>query len=179
MKMVVGLGNPGKEYKKTRHNVGFIVLDNFLGNVKWKNQKEYLVYEKNINGEKTIFLKPQQYMNLSGLTVKKIADFYKIKNEDILVIHDDIDLKEGNYKLKINSTSGGHNGIKSIIKYLNGNDFLRLKIGVGNNKEMLTSDYVLGKLPKIEFENLNKDIYKNIIINFIEKGVADTINNFN
>ncbi len=179
MKMIVGLGNPGKEYKKTRHNVGFIVLDNFLGEVKWENKKENLIYLKNFNNEKVIFVKPQLFMNLSGLAVKKLAKYYKIVNEDILVIHDDVDLKIGTYKLKINSSSGGHNGIKNIIEALGGDNFLRLKIGVGNNKEILTSDYVLGKLPKEEFINLDDEVYKKIILSFIEKGIVSTINDYN
>ena len=111
MKLVVGLGNPGNEYKNTRHNVGYIVVDNYLGSVLWQKKFQGLIYKKN----NTIFLKPTTYMNLSGISVKKVIDYYKIPIDNILIIHDDLDLPLGKYKIKFNSSSGGHNGIKSLI----------------------------------------------------------------
>ena len=92
MKLIVGLGNPGKEYKNTRHNVGFMVLDYILGNINWKTKFNGLYYENNVNGEKVIYVKPTTYMNLSGNCVREFVNFYKIDKKDILVIHDDLDL---------------------------------------------------------------------------------------
>ncbi|MDE6292442.1 MAG: aminoacyl-tRNA hydrolase, partial [Bacilli bacterium] len=112
MKLIVGLGNPGKEYQSTRHNVGFMVLDSYLGEVKWSSKFNGLYYQTNINGEKYIFLKPQSYMNLSGGVIRKYVDYFKINIEDILVIQDDLDLSVGKIRIKINSSAGGHNGIK-------------------------------------------------------------------
>ena len=152
MKLIVGLGNPGKEYEKTRHNVGFMCLDNYLGNVKWSEKFNGLYYETNINGEKYIFLKPQSYMNLSGTVVRQFKDYFDIDIEDILVIQDDLDLPVGKIRLKINSSAGGHNGIKDIIMFLGSDAFARVKVGVSQNRDMDTKDYVLGKFSKKDLE---------------------------
>jgi len=179
MKLIVGLGNPGKEYEKTRHNVGFLVLDEYLKENSWITKKDYFLCEKIINNEKIIFIKPQTYMNLSGKAVAQVVNFYKIPYENILVIHDDLDLKEGMYKLKFNSSSGGHNGIKSIIEYLNTNKFGRLKIGIGNNKKITTASYVLGELSNNEVETLKSKKYQEIIEFFIINGIEKTMNTYN
>ena len=152
MKLIVGLGNPGKEYEKTRHNVGFMCLDNYLGDVKWSKKFNGLYYETNINGEKYIFLKPQSYMNLSGFVVRRFVDYYDIDIEDILVIQDDLDLPVGKIRLKINSSAGGHNGIKDIIGFLGSDAFARIKVGVSQDRNMDTKDYVLGKFSKKDLE---------------------------
>ena len=115
MKLIVGLGNPGREYKNTRHNVGFMALDYYLGKVNWKIKMEANFYSTQINDEQVIFIKPLTYMNLSGIAVKKVVDFYNIDVKDILVIQDDLDIDFGNFKVKKNSSSGGHNGISKII----------------------------------------------------------------
>ena len=171
MKLIVGLGNPGKEYNKTRHNVGFIVVDNYLNNVKWETKKDCEIFITDIGNNKVCFMKPLTFMNLSGNAVSRIANFYKIDINDILVIHDDLDLPIGSFKLKINSSSGGHNGIKSIIDNLHSDAFARLKIGIGKSNDIPTVDYVLGKLSKKEIEDLNQDIFKNIIDTFINDGI--------
>jgi len=168
MKLVVGLGNPGKEYELTRHNMGFYMLDNYLGDVKWSKKFNGYYYEKNINGEKYIFLKPLSYMNLSGGVVREYVDYYKIDIKDILVIQDDLDLSVGKIRIKINSSAGGHNGIKDIINCLGTNAFIRLKIGVSQDRSIDTKDYVLGKLSKSDITLINErinDVY-NIIENF-------------
>lgn len=161
MKLIVGLGNPGKEYASTRHNIGFMVLDSYLGDVKWSNKFNGLYYQTNINGEKYIFLKPQSYMNLSGGVVRKYADYFKITYKDILVIHDDLDLEVGKIRIKINSSSGGHNGIKDIIACLNTDAFARIKVGVSNNKKIDTKDYVLGSFSKRDLDQI-KSNFSNI-----------------
>lgn len=181
MKLIVGLGNPGREYKNTRHNIGFMVIDNYVGKVNWKLKQENEFYLTEINGESIAFIKPLTYMNLSGLAVNKIVNFYKIKMEDILVIHDDLDLKIGNFKIKRNSSSGGHNGIKSIISELNSEEFGRLKIGIGKSKQIPADKYVLGKFTTDELYQItnNFDTFNNIISDFINSGIESSMAKYN
>lgn len=181
MKMIVGLGNPGKEYEKTRHNVGFMIVDNYLKKENMKNRFNGLYIEKNINDERVIFLKPQSFMNLSGTVVTKYAKYFKIPFENILIIRDDLDLKIGTAKIKFNSSSGGDNGVKSIIEELNTKEFYQFKIGISNNKDINAKDYVLSKFSKAEELELNKiiNISSEIIDYFIVNGGKNTINNFN
>ncbi|MBQ6840858.1 MAG: aminoacyl-tRNA hydrolase [Bacilli bacterium] len=179
MKLVVGLGNPGKEYENTRHNVGFIILDNYLNNSNWTKDKDCEIQTINYKGDKVIFIKPTTYMNLSGRAVSRVANYYKIDPQDILVIHDDLDLASGIYRLKTNSSSGGHNGIKSIIEQLGTNGFSRLKVGIGNNKNTDTRNYVLNKLSTEEINFLKSDKFIDIINYYLENGIEKTMNSFN
>ena len=165
MKLIVGLGNPGKNYENTRHNIGFQLLDFIaykkgLDFSKEKFNGKYLEY--NVNGEKVILVKPLSYMNLSGSVVSSFVNFYKIDVKDILVIQDDLDMSFGRVKIVNNSSSGGHNGIKDIEKLLGSREYARLKIGISNDKELDTKDYVLGKFSKEETEILN-NIYNNLV----------------
>ncbi len=178
MKLIVGLGNPGREYKNTRHNVGFMVLDNYLGKVDWKNKVEAYLYKDGEGDNAIIYIKPLTYMNLSGLAVSKFAKFYKIKPEDILVIQDDLDMEVGTFKIKRNSSAGGHNGIKSIIKELESEEFARLKIGIGKSATIPTDKYVLGKFTKNELESIlsNTPSYNKIIDLFISDGIEKALN---
>ena len=158
MKLVVGLGNPGREYEKTRHNIGFITIENYadkLGVLINKSKFNGLYGEVLINGEKVILLKPQSYINLSGEVIRKFVDFYKINISDILIIHDDLDLNVGTYKIKQKGSSGGHNGLKNIELHLGTQEYKRIKIGISNNKNIDTKDYVLGKLSKEENDKLD------------------------
>lgn len=165
MKLIVGLGNPGKEYEKTKHNIGFSLLD-FIAderNLKFSGEKfraKYLEYS--YNGEKVMLIKPLSYMNLSGGVVKKFMDFYKVHLDDVLVIQDDLDMNFGRVKIVYNSSSGGHNGIKDIEKCLGSRLYARLKIGIGNNKEIDTKDYVLGNFSRNELKEL-ENIYKKLV----------------
>ena len=181
MKLIVGLGNPGKEYENTRHNVGFIVIDNYTSNLIWFSEKNYMITSSIINGEKILFLKPLTYMNLSGDAVSKVANYYKISPEDILVIHDDLDLSIGIHRLKVNSSSGGHNGIKSIIEKLGTNRFARLKIGISHSTNGDTKDYVLGNFSKDDLEVMTESIKetKNIIDCYLLNGIERTMNRYN
>ena len=168
MKLIVGLGNPGKDYENTRHNIGFMVVDKYLKNKNLDTNKSKFdgkYIDIIVNDEKVIFLKPQKYMNLSGEVVKKYIDYFKINIKDILIIHDDLDQELGNIKLKQNSSSGGHNGIKDIEKNIGTKDYKRLKIGISNNKMIDTKDYVVGHFSKEEKEIINNSI--NICINII------------
>ena len=178
MKIIVGLGNPGKDYELTRHNVGFYILDKYLGEVKWKNAKQNaLIYEETCNGEKVIFVKPLTYMNNSGEAIREIIKYYKAYIDDLLVIQDDISIVLGKSRVKYESTDGGHNGIKSIINCLGTNKFLRLKVGLAKEHEVDTIDYVLGKLTKKELSQIDEDMnhYFNIIDTFINDGLEKVL----
>lgn len=178
MKVIVGLGNPGKDYDLTRHNAGFYVLDKYLGDVKWKSFKQNaLIFEKNVDGEKIIFVKPLTFMNNSGEAIRDILSYYKCFIDDLLVIQDDIALQLGKSRIKYESSDGGHNGIKSIIKHLGTNKFLRLKIGLAKENEVDTIDYVLGKLTKKELNQIDKDLdyYFNVIDLFISYGLEKVL----
>lgn len=160
MKLIVGLGNPGREYENTRHNVGFQLLDVIADKkgLEFNKEKFNAKYcECNINGEKVILIKPLSYMNLSGSVVSKFVSFYKINIQDILVIQDDLDMNVGRIKIVHNSSSGGHNGIKDIERCLGTKDYARVKIGIANDKEIDTKDYVLGKFSSEEMEILRRD----------------------
>lgn len=181
MKLVVGLGNPGKEYENTRHNIGFISLDTLLGNVKWSKKFNGEYYETDLYGEKIIFLKPLSYMNLSGGVVASYANFFKISSEDIIVIQDDLDLPVGKLRLKIRSSAGGHNGIKDIIAALGTDDFLRIKIGISEDRSIDTKDYVLGKLSKNDLDLIKNNVssLEDIIVNYHYSNTQDLMNKYN
>lgn len=181
MKLIVGLGNPGNEYKNTRHNVGFIVLDNYLNTEDWKEKFNALYHEEKIAGEKVLFVKPLTFMNLSGDAVVKFVNYFDININDILIIHDDLDLPFLTYKIKKNSSAGGHNGIKSIINRLSSDAFARLKVGVSHDRSMSTKDYVLGSFSKKELDDftlMQKD-FNNIMESFIKDGIERTMNIYN
>ena len=181
MKLIVALGNVGKEYLNTRHNIGFMVADNFEENYTLEKNFQAYVYQGEYQNNKYMIIKPTTYMNLSGIAVSLVVNYYHIDIEDILVIQDDLDLELGKYKLKRNSSSGGHNGIKSIIEALKSDAFLRLKIGISKDKNQNVIDYVLGKMSKSELEVINKnmDIYQDIIKCFIKDGALKTLETFN
>lgn len=181
MKLIVGLGNPGEQYENTRHNIGFMILDRYLGNVKWSKKFNGLYYEKNINGEKFLFLKPQSFMNLSGGVVKSFVNYYRFEVKDVLVVHDDLDLDVGKYRIKINSSAGGHNGIKDIINCLHTDTFARLKVGISHDSKIDTRDYVLGNFSKEQKEKVmnNYDDFVEIIENFNYDNLSALMNKYN
>ena len=158
MKLIVGLGNVGKEYENTRHNMGFMLVDRYLEykNItdKFKEKFNAMYVETTINNEKVIFIKPTTYMNNSGIAVRAFVDFYKLKSGDILVISDDLDLDLGKFRLRRNGSSGGHNGLKSIISHLGTDGFKRLRIGISNDKDDVIN-YVLSKFSKKELNEID------------------------
>jgi len=172
MKLIVGLGNPGKEYHNTKHNIGFMFLDylvdsnNFILNKKFNSME----YETLINGEKILYVKPLSYMNLSGEVVIKYINYYKISLEDLVIIQDDLDLSLGKCKLLFNRGDGGHNGIKNITLHLSSRQYLRLKIGISKSEDVNMKDYVLSKFTKNELDDLaNTFKYLNdFVLDFIE-----------
>ncbi|MGL5205082.1 MAG: aminoacyl-tRNA hydrolase [Metamycoplasmataceae bacterium] len=181
MKVIIGLGNPGEEYKNTRHNIGFQIVDLIC--------KEYDA-TLNINrfggvffmDKDIIIAKPMTYMNNSGTFVRDLLNFYKIRNEDILIIYDDIDLDVGKAKIKAFGSAGGHNGMKSIIENLKTDEIKRLKIGIGRPKNpKAISKYVLNNISKADAVILDKvkEQAKKIAISFVYNDIRIIINNFN
>ena len=162
MKLIVGLGNPGERYKQTRHNVGFMVLDKLIkqSTVEGWDKKFDSFFTKIIIAQKSmILLKPLTFMNVSGHAVQKVKNFYGIDPNNIVIIHDDIDLELGKIKLKKGGGDGGHNGLKSIIKMI-GSEFNRIRIGIGRPEKINVSSYVLNDFPEIEVSLLKKIILK-------------------
>jgi len=157
MKLLVGLGNPGTEYAKTRHNMGYKAVDEIVRRFcfdPFKSEHKGLLARGAIDGEKCLILKPETYMNLSGESVQSVMTFYKISPEDVIVFHDDLDLPVGKVKVKIAGGSGGHNGIKNIDSHI-GQNYMRVRIGIDKNKMIDTADYVLGKPSSDEQKILN------------------------
>mgnify|MGYP003290208518 CR=1 FL=1 len=177
MKLVVGLGNVGKPYSNSRHNVGFIALDAILKDLGLNiegNSFDGDFVVATINDQKVMFIKPTTLMNLSGNCVGQVAKFYKIQPEDIIVIHDDLDLEPGKFRIRTSGSAGGHNGIKDIINKLGSENFIRFKIGIGRPKQATVIDYVLGKLTKQEQEALKQPIAK--AIEFVKLSLCAPIN---
>lgn len=166
MKLIIGLGNPGGNYANTRHNIGFMALDAIASALKttdYKLQNSFNaeMSEGLLNGEKVILAKPQTFMNESGSAAKAIIDYYKIPIEHITVIHDDLDIRLGEYKIAQDRSSAGHKGVQSIIDTLGTKDFKRIRIGIGiEDKKIPTEDFVLQNFEKEEMR---------IILNIIEK----------
>ena len=158
MFLIVGLGNPGREYNNTRHNIGFDAIDVIADkyNIEVSRIKFKGVYgEGFVNGEKVILFKPTTYMNLSGESVREVMDFYKLSEEDILIIYDDVSLDVGRIRIREKGSAGGHNGIKSIIANIGTDVFSRIKVGVGKPQGDLVK-HVLGTFSKEDREDLNK-----------------------
>ena len=183
MFLIVGLGNIGDEYKNTRHNVGFDVIDKISSryNIKVNRVKFKGMYgEGFINNEKVILLKPSTYMNLSGESLVEAVNFYKISNENIIVIQDDISLPVGKLRIRASGSAGGHNGIKNIILQLSSDVFPRIKIGVGQPESNLIT-YVLGRIPKQQINILEKvyDASIEAVETTIKYGIEEAMNKFN
>lgn len=162
MRLIAGLGNPGKEYGKTRHNAGFLFLDflreawdfpPFESSAKWKGAVSAAVR----NGEKTILLKPETYMNRSGESVRALMDFFKLSPADLVVIHDDLDIAEGAFKVTEGSRAAGHNGVADLIGKLGTQDFRRIRIGIGRPPDNVPADaFVLSPFTEKEREMLER-----------------------
>lgn len=184
LKLIVGLGNPGKEYNNTRHNIGFMCIDEIARkfNVSFDAKKFQGLYaEFNYKGEKVMLLKPQKYMNLSGEVIRDFVNYFKIDIDDLLIICDDLDTDVGTYRLRYKGSSGGHNGLKDIEKNLSTSNYKRIKIGISNNKNIDTKDYVLGKFNKEELDLIKTIIDKipNIIEDYFELTFDNLMNKYN
>lgn len=184
MKLIVGLGNPGREYEKTRHNAGFMVMDAIAQELRVDiNQNKFkgLYTKTNVGGESVLLLKPQTFMNLSGESVREIMDFFKIDKKDMIVIYDDLDLPVGKIRLRQKGSAGGQNGVKNIIQHLGSQDFNRIRVGIGKDSRIATVDYVLGKVRKEDLQDFEEAIVdaKNAAIHSITHDFDNTMSEFN
>jgi PTH1 family peptidyl-tRNA hydrolase len=160
VKIIVGLGNPGIPYRMTRHNIGFQVVDRLakLSHIPIRTKRFKSLYGKGwIDSQQVILVKPMTFMNRSGEAVKKVTDFFHLGNDDLVVIHDDLDLTLGKIRFKQKGGDGGHQGVRSIIESMGGNNFLRLKVGIGRPPvEMDPAEYVLKVFDEVEQSHLNQ-----------------------
>lgn len=182
--VIVGLGNPGKKYDLTRHNVGFEAIDRLAQKYQIKvNKIKYkaLIGEGQIEGEKVLLVKPQTYMNLSGETVLSICNFYQIEPENLIVIYDDVDTDAGKLRIRKKGSAGTHNGMRHIIMLLQKDDFPRIRIGIGRSNQLELRDFVLQRFSKDEMitmdETLNKAADAAVMI--IREGIDLAMNRFN
>lgn len=185
MKLIIGLGNPGAEYARTRHNIGFEAIDTLarINNISInKNKFKGLYGEGFIGGDKAILIKPQTYMNLSGESIISFISWYKVQAKDILVIYDDVSLAPGKLRIRQKGSPGGHNGIKSIIQHLGTDEFERIKIGVGEKPQGWDlADYVLGRFSNSEtklMDTIMEDVADATQM-IIEKGIQEAMNAYN
>ena len=185
MYLIVGLGNPESEYAHTRHNMGFDTINELAknNNINITKTKFKALYETGIiQNEKVILLKPQTYMNLSGESVKEVAEFYNLKPEEIIVIYDDIDIEKGKIKLRKKGGPGSHNGMKSVVQELSTTDFIRIRVGIGQpefKSDMI--NYVIGKVPEEEQKILQQGTKKaaEAIEEILKNGIDIAMNKFN
>lgn len=185
MKLIVGLGNPGKKYDRTRHNVGFMVIDAFCkekgGQLATKAKFKGEFAQLSIHGETVLLLKPHTYMNLSGESVRAVQQFYNIKEQDILVVHDDLDLPTGKIRIRQKGSAGGHNGLKSIIQHLSSEQFHRLKIGIDKDPNIPTVNYVLGRFSKTEQTVIDETISMcvDVLDDWVQNDIITVMNKYN
>lgn len=185
MYLIVGLGNPEEDYTGTRHNMGFDTINKIAEkyNIKINKKKFNGIYEKcNIEGKEVILLKPQTYMNLSGNCVREFVNFYKVKLQEIIIIYDDIDVKQSSIKIRKKGSSGGHNGMKSIVENLKTTEFPRVRVGIGApkpNQDMVK--YVIGPISKEEKEILGQGTTKasEAIVEILKNGIDIAMNKYN
>ena len=185
MYIIVGLGNPSKQYEGTRHNAGFMTLDVLADryNIDISEKKHKALCGKGvIEGNKVVLLKPQTFMNLSGESVRAAADFYKVAPEEIIVIYDDISLEPGQLRVRKKGSAGGHKGMKNIIAHLGTQDFPRIRVGVGEKPAgMDLADYVLGRFSKGERELLEEAFKEGAraAVAILCDGIESAMNQFN
>ncbi|MGI6553902.1 MAG: aminoacyl-tRNA hydrolase [Bacillota bacterium] len=186
MKLIIGLGNPGPQYETTRHNAGFLVLDLIgdsigCGNISTKFGKS-LIATGRYRGEKLILAKPQCYMNRSGLAVAELAAAYGRCPEEIIIIHDDVDLDLGRLRIRASGGHGGHKGVLSVLNELGANNFCRVKIGVGRPPEgMDTPDYVLSVFDDSEWNVFKRvlPVARDAVLTLVVQGVQEAMNRYN
>ena len=184
IRLIVGLGNPGRQYEGTRHNVGFeaidLLADLLVVDVK-KKKFGGLFGECEFEGKKLIFLKPQEYMNRSGQAVATVVGFYKLPIENILVVTDCMDIEPGRIRLRAKGSAGGHNGLRDIIAKLGTSDFARLRIGIGKSDVIAGKDFVLSKISGDDKELIEKAKAKakQAVVCWLGKGITAAMNEFN
>ena len=185
MYIIIGLGNPGEKYEHTRHNVGFEVIDilaDRIGIHVEEKKHKGLCGRGVLEGQKVVLVKPQTFMNLSGECVRAVADFYKVAEDEIIVVYDDISLEPGRLRVRSKGSAGGHNGIKNIIAHLGTQEFPRVKVGIGEKpKGMDLADYVLSHFGKEEWERMEEAFQDaaDAVAVMISQGTDAAMNQFN
>ncbi len=184
MYLVVGLGNPGSKYSRTRHNAGFMVLDELAGRhgETFKSKRKAEVAQVAIGGEKVVLAKPLTFMNLSGEAVKKLRRHYRLSPENVLVVHDDIDMAPGQIRIRAGGSTGGHLGVRSIMEHLGSDRFPRIKVGVGRPPTPEeAADHVLSKVESGEMEKLEEAVMRaaDAVEALISEGPSQAMNRFN
>lgn len=183
MWLIAGLGNPGSRYEKTRHNVGFLVLEELSRRLQleFTEKEDCKISKGSLGDEKIILLEPLTFMNRSGIAVRKIMQKSNIFSENLIVVHDDIDLETGNLKIRKKGSSGGHKGVESIIQNIGTREFIRIKIGIGRDPFVPTEKYVLSRFRKDETPIINDAIVRAVesLYSIINDGVERAMNSFN
>ncbi|MEW6001651.1 MAG: aminoacyl-tRNA hydrolase [Nitrospirota bacterium] len=184
MWVLAGLGNPGRKYSRTRHNVGFMVIEEIAGRCGIdleKKDRKYRIGRGHINGEDVILIEPLLYMNRSGIVIKDILSEFKIPPEKLIVIHDDLDSEIGRLRIRRKGSSGGHKGVESVIENIESKDFARLKIGIGRDPTMSSEDYVLSKFRKDDLPLVKAAVERaaDAITSIIQDGLEKAMNVYN
>lgn len=184
MKLVVGLGNPGRQYEGTRHNVGFEVIDRLAANPRVGRAQmrfDALAAESEEFGQKVLYVKPQTFMNLSGRSVRQFLDFYKLTAADVLVVCDDMNLPLGKLRVKARGSAGGHNGLKDIERHLGTQEYARLRVGVGAPERQAWEDFVLSRFRPSEKAQVDEGCDRAVqaVLGWLRDGVDAVMNQFN
>jgi peptidyl-tRNA hydrolase, PTH1 family len=181
--LIVGLGNPGAGYARTRHNIGFLVLEELAGrnSLEFRDRNEFRICKGSIESKDVVLLEPLSFMNRSGIPVNKIAGKHGVSPDNIIVVHDDLDMETGKLKIRKKGSSGGHRGVESIIQNLGSGDFVRIKIGIGRSEFIPTEEYVLSKFKKEEIPLIKEAIKRAVesVHSIITEGVEKAMNKFN
>lgn len=183
MWLIAGLGNPGTRYKKTRHNIGFLVVEEIAERsaFTFEIEKDARISKGAIEGKDVVLIEPLTFMNLSGLAIKRVLRQYNISFNNLIVIHDDMDMETGRIKIKKRGSSGGHRGVESIISSIGGSEFIRVKVGIGRDRELSPEEYVLSKFRQDELPLIRGAITRaaDAVVCIIRDGVEKAMNEFN
>jgi PTH1 family peptidyl-tRNA hydrolase len=183
MWVIAGLGNPGRKYSRTRHNIGFMAVEEIAqrNGIEFTDRKEYRIGRGSIEGHNVILIEPLLYMNRSGPAVNAILKKFTVQFDNLVVIHDDLDMETGKLRIRKTGSSGGHKGVESIIQNIGAKDFIRVKIGIGREPGILVEDYVLSKFTRQEISAIKETIGKttDAVHAIIADGVDKAMNTFN
>ena len=183
MWLVVGLGNPGARYSRTRHNAGFLVVERFAAEqgLDFREKADYRICDGTFDGERIVVMEPLTFMNRSGTAVRKVIDKFSVSPESMIVVHDDLDIPTGRLKIRRKGSSGGHKGVESIIQNIGSRDFVRVKIGIGRDEEMPVESYVLSKFRRDELPLIREAVERaaESIGTIIAGGVDKAMNRYN
>ena len=183
MWVIAGLGNPGRKYSRTRHNIGFMAVEEIAqrNGIEFTDRKEYRIGRGSIEGHNVILIEPLLYMNRSGPIVNAILKKFTVQFDNLIIIHDDLDMETGKLRIRKTGSSGGHKGVESIIQNIGAKDFIRVKIGIGREPGILVEDYVLSKFTRQEISAIKETIGKttDAVHAIIADGVDKAMNTFN